>query len=125
MVVWRATSQRRCAPSVVCVAMWLFVAMNLASRSVGPPFDLFLLAPASVVAARTTAQRGVIRTVLWLLAAAYSSGLALALVPLEVSDSFGGYRIFGTIAYAGVGLLWAALGVLVLVHRRKPRPAAR
>lgn len=110
------------ALTVMCVAMFLFAAMNVAFRAMGPPFDLFLLAPASVVAALTV-RKGLIRVVLGLLAAAYCAALAMGLIPLETSDTFGGFRIFGIIAYAGVGVLWAAFGVTLLVTERA-RPAS-
>ncbi|MCX6400511.1 MAG: hypothetical protein NTX33_11345 [Propionibacteriales bacterium] len=106
------------ALTVICVAMSLFATMNLAFRALGPPVDLFLLAPASVVVAMTTRQHGAIRAFLSLLAAAYCVGLAIALIPQETSDDFGGYRIFGSIAYAGAGALWAALGATLLLRRR-------
>jgi len=35
----------------------------------------------------------------------------LALIPLEISDPFGGYRVFGLFAYFFSGLGWALLGV--------------
>lgn len=66
------------ALSFICVAMFLFAAMNSAFRAIGPPFDLFLLAPASVVAA-LTARKGPIRALLGLLAAAYCAALVMAL----------------------------------------------
>lgn len=115
----RVAGERRAAIralTVICVALFLFAAMNLAFRALGPPFDLFLLAPASVVAA-LTARKGPIRALLGLLAAAYCAALTLSLIPMESSDSFGGFRIFGSIAYAGVGVLWAALGVTLLTER--------
>ncbi len=108
------------ALTVMCVAMFLFAAMNAAFRAIGPPFDLFLLAPASAVAA-LTARAGPIRVALGLLAAAYCAALALALIPSETSDSLGGFRIFGVIAYASVGLLWAAFGVSMLFTERASR----
>lgn len=126
--VWRLRDQlaggRRIASralTVMCVAMFLFAAMNLVMRAIGPPLDLFLVAPAGIVAATTTAARGVTRGLLVALAGSYAASLVLALVPLETSDSFGGYRIFGLIAYAGGGALWAALGAVLLRH---PEPAA-
>lgn len=109
------------ALTVMCVAMFLFAAMNLAYRAMGPPLDLFLLAPTGVVAALTTPRRGPIRVVLGLLAIAYCAALAMVMIPLETSDSFGGFRIFGVIDYAGVGVLWAAFGATLLVTDR-PRP---
>ena len=110
------------ALTVMCVAMFLFAAMNLAFRAMGPPLDLFLLAPAGVVAALKTPRRGPIRVVLVLLATAYCAALAMVMIPLETSDGFGGFRIFGVIDYAGVGVLWAAFGATLLVTER-PRPS--
>ncbi len=128
--VWRLRDQlaggRRIASralTVMCVAMFLFAAMNLVMRAIGPPLDLFLVAPAGIVAATTTAARGATRGLLVALAGSYAASLVLALVPLETSDSFGGYRIFGLIAYAGVGALWAALGAVLLRHPQA-RPVA-
>lgn len=111
------------ALTVMCVAMLLFAAMNFTFRAFGPPFDLFLLAPAGVVAALTV-RKGPIRLVLGLLATAYFAALAMVLIPLETSDSFRGFRVFGVIAYAGVGVLWAALGV-TLLSTEHPRRRAR
>jgi hypothetical protein len=48
----------------------------------------------------------------------------MVLIPLETSDSFGGFRNFGIIAYAGVDVLWAAFGVTFLLTGR-PRPACQ
>jgi ketosteroid isomerase-like protein len=41
------------ALTVMCVAMFLSAAINAVARALGPPFDLLVLAPASVVAAAT------------------------------------------------------------------------
>ena len=109
------------ALTVMCAAMLLFAAMNLAFRAMGPPFDLFLLAPAGVVALLTTPRRGPIRVILGLPAIAYCAALVMVMIPLETSDGFGGFRIFGVIGYAGVGVLWAAFGATLLVTER-PRP---
>ncbi|MFS8103993.1 hypothetical protein LFM09_43455 [Lentzea alba] len=104
------------ALAVMCTAMLLFAAMNAAFRAIGPPFDLFLVAPASVVVASTTRLRGPARAVLVALAVAYCTATAFALIPLETSDSFDGYRVFGLIAYAGTGVLWAIFGTLSGEH---------
>ncbi|HEX8869091.1 MAG TPA: hypothetical protein VF821_25755 [Lentzea sp.] len=116
------------ALGVMSVAMVVFAAMNLAFGGIGPPFDLFFLAPASAVVAATTWMRGLARALLVALAAAYCTATALGLIPLETSDSFGGYRIFGLVAYAGVGVLWALFGALSGGHdqsrtRRAPSPS--
>ncbi|MEU0885743.1 hypothetical protein ABZ345_44785 [Lentzea sp. NPDC005914] len=100
------------ALAVVCATMMLFATMNAAFGAVGPPFDLFFLAPACVVLAVTTPLRGPARAVLAALAVAYSAATAVGLIPQEMSDSFGGFRLFGLIAYAGTGVLWAAFGAV-------------
>lgn len=106
------------AVTVMCVAMFIFAAMNLTFRAIGPPIDLFLLAPASVVAALTTGPTGTVKMALRLIALAYVVAMALALVPREVYDDYDGYRVFGVVAYATTGLLWAVLGSILLRESR-------
>ena len=101
------------ALAVVCVTMLLFAAMTVFFGGTGPPFDLFFLAPAGVVLASTTRLRGAARAVLVALAVAWCGATALGLIPLETSDGFGGYRVFGLIAYAGTGVLWAVFGAVL------------
>lgn len=62
--------------------------------------------------------RGSARAALTAIATAYCAGLALALIPLETSDHFGGYRVFGLVTYAGAGLFWATFGAIVA--RKQP-----
>jgi hypothetical protein len=53
-----------------------------------------------------------------LLALAY----LVALVPLDVSDRYDGYRVFGVLAYAMVGVAWIVVGISLTVStRRAPR----
>jgi hypothetical protein len=96
-------------------ALWVVVAALLGSalmdagfRALGPPFSLFLLAPAAVVLAVLGRDRR-LRTAWAVLATAYVVAVALALVPLETSDSFGGYRVFGLAAHVAAGLAWIAV----------------
>lgn len=105
------------AIAVLCATMVLFAVMNASFGGIGPPFDLFLLAPAGVVLASTTRLRGPAGAALAMLAVAWCGALALGLIPLETSDSFGGYRVFGLIAYAGTGVLWAIFGAVLRDHR--------
>lgn len=118
--LWRSrerVGERRvttAALAVMCVTMLLFAATNLFFAAIGPPFDLFLLAPASVVVALTATVRGPARALLTALAVALCSATAIGLIPLETSDSFGGYRIFGLVAYVGGNLLWAAFGAVLM-----------
>lgn len=110
------------ALAVVCTTMFLFAAQNLAFGGIGAPFDLFLLAPATAVTAATTTRRGATRALLVLLGTTYCTALAIALVPERVSDALDGYRIFGLVAYAGVGVLWAVLGTSIALTTRRARP---
>ena len=76
---------------------------------------LFLLAPATVALAvlipKGDAARARTRVVLAVLGTVLATGLVLALIPLETSDAFGGYRIFGGVTYGLGGLVWACLGL--------------
>jgi hypothetical protein len=106
------------ALTVMCAAMILFAAMNAYFGGIGPPFDLFLLPPAAVLLASTTQMRGPARAALTAVATAYCAGLTFAFIPLEASDLFGGYRVFGLITYFGVGLLWATFGAILALRTR-------
>jgi hypothetical protein len=101
--------------AVVCVALLLDALMNLAFRALGPPFVLFLLAPATIALVALIpagdAARTRTRVVVAALGIVLATGLALALIPQQTSDSFDGYRIFGTVVHGLGGLLWALLGL--------------
>jgi hypothetical protein len=87
--------------------------MDFAFRALGPPFSLFLLAPATVFLAALARDRG-LRTAWTFLAAAYVVALGLALLPMETSDSFGGFRIFGLAAHVAAGVAWVGVGLRAL-----------
>ena len=121
----RIAGGRRGATVVVavgCVALLLEALMNLAFRALGPPFVLFLLVPVTValvilIPTDDTARTRV-RLALAALGIVLATGAVLALIPLETSDSFGGFRIYGTVVHGLGGLLWALLGLLL---GRRPR----
>lgn len=100
--------------AITCVAMLLDALANLALGGLGAPFVLFVLAPTTLaLAALTPARGGAGRRLRVLLVAAgliLAGSLALALITNETSDSFGGYRIFGTAAYGIAGILWSFIG---------------
>lgn len=93
-------------------ALWVVIGALVASalldlrfRALGPPFSLFVLAPATIALAALGRDRGLRRA--WVfLATAYLTAIGLALVPLETSDSFGGYRIYGLAAHVASGCAW-------------------
>jgi len=109
------------ALAVGCVALLLDALMNLVFRALGPPFVLFLLAPAAVVLAALIptgdAARTRTRVVVVALGVVLAAGLALASVPQETSDSLDGYRVFGIVVFGVGGVLWALLGVSLLRRR--------
>jgi hypothetical protein len=102
------------ALTAMCVVMFLVVVMTVLGQALGPPLELLFLPPASVLAAATTDRRGAIQALLAALAGAYAVALVLAVVPFSIPEPLGDFRIFGMVAYAGVGALWATLGVVVL-----------
>jgi hypothetical protein len=57
----------------------------------------------------------------WLIfiGAAQIIALTVALIPLEVSDQFGGYRIDGSFAHLLPGVGWAILGINLWKARTK------
>jgi hypothetical protein len=105
----------RVALMLCCVALLGDAAVNLAFRGLGAPFVLFLLAPATIALAVLIpggdAARARTRVVLAVLGAVLATGLVLAMIPLEMSDAFNGYRIFGSVTYGLGGLLWACMGL--------------
>jgi hypothetical protein len=120
----RAAGVRRVTRTAITAmvgALVVSAAMDLGFRGLGAPFMLFVLAPAAAVGAATLAPRGPeqrrVRRVLGVLAAVLLAGLAVALVPIETSDAFGGYRIFGLLVYAAAGLIWAWLGFEIAISR--------
>ena len=105
------------ACSTMCAVLGLSAIADLAFRALGPPFGLFVLAPAAVVACVSAAPRGAAnaraRVLIGVLAAALTAGLILAVLPAQTSDSFCGYRIFGILVYATAGIAWAVLGLML------------
>lgn len=116
------------ALTVICVTMYLFAVMTVLARALGPPFEIFVLAPASIVTAITTTRRGAVRLVLAALAVVYTATVAIQFLPMETSDDLGAFRIYGLLAYVGAGILWALLGLVIwngLMSTPRSDPAAR
>jgi hypothetical protein len=105
------------ACTVICAVLWLSAAMDLAFGALGAPFGLLLIAPTVVVACLGSAPRGPanvrVRVVLAVLGATLISASIMIFLPEKTSDSFGGYRIFGLMAYGAAGILWACLGLVL------------
>ena len=107
---------------LVVLALLVSAALDLASRSLGPPILLPFIAAGLLIVAlaprRTPGADPLIRRILLALGVLLAIAFAWALVPLEVSDRVGGYRIFGLMAHLIAGLGWALLGLVVA--RRAP-----
>ena len=82
---------------------------------IGPPFFVPVLGTGLILLALGSRQdQGLPRHSFYLLlfiGIAQVFAFVLALIPLEVSDQIGGYRIYGLVAHLLTGLGWIALGV--------------
>jgi hypothetical protein len=102
---------------LVLLALLASAALDLAGGSLGPPIFLPLLAAGLIILAlapRDASGPGspILRTLL-VLGALLGVAFAWALLPLDVSDRVGGYRIFGIMAHLLGGIGWAILGALI------------
>jgi hypothetical protein len=61
-----------------------------------------------------------LRVLLATLGITLAGGVALALIPNETADSYGGYRIFGIVAYGAAGILWSLVGANLPARRAIP-----
>lgn len=120
----RQSGVRRGFWTTAAAAMLLSSGMDLAFGGLGPPFVLFVLAPLTAAAAATarpeTVDQRRVRRALVGLSGTYVLAVALALIPLETSDAYAGYRVFCLVAYGLGGIAWAALGAASL--RLRPGP---
>jgi hypothetical protein len=88
--------------------------IDLIIRALGPPFFVPVLGVGMVLLAlgnrsNTRLKPGCASLIL-LIGIFQLIAFGLALIPLDVSDAFGGYRIYGSVAHFLSGLGWAALG---------------
>jgi hypothetical protein len=102
---------------LVLLALLASAALDLAAGSLGPPIFLPLLAAGLIVLALSPrdasgAGRPIRRTLL-ILGVLLAVAFAWALLPLDVSDRVGGYRLFGVMAHLLGGIGWAILGFLI------------
>lgn len=113
---------------VVCVALLLSAAADLAVRGLNAPIFMPFVGGGLVALAagnrRDSRLSKASRSWFWALGILLLIAFAWALgVPEEVSDPIGGYRIFGAGGYFAVGLAWAALGTtLSKDHRSVSQP---
>jgi hypothetical protein len=107
---------------LLLLALLVSAGLDLLARALGPPIFLPFIAAGLLVLAsaprKAPGMDGAIRTALLGLGLLLAVAFAWALVPLETSDSVGGYRIFGFMAHLLAGLGWALLGLAII--RRHP-----
>jgi hypothetical protein len=108
---------------LLLLALLVSAGLDLLFRALGPPLMLPFIA-AGLLLLALAARDGpgldpIVRAVLLGLGVLLAIAFAWGLVPLETSDSVGGYRIFGFMVHLVGGLGWALLG-LVLLRRERP-----
>jgi hypothetical protein len=108
------------------IALLLPGVLDLALRALTPPVLLPVQAVGLLLVGLGSRQgrglsaraAGVMAGIGVLLMLAY----LVALVPVDVSDRYDGYRVFGLMAYAVVGVAWTIFGISLMVSaRRAPR----
>jgi hypothetical protein len=121
---------RRAGLILVLGSLLLPAIVDLASRALWPPLLMPVLAAGALILgvsarvdpplSRLTATGFLLIGVL--LAATFAYAL---LIPMEVFDAIGGYRLQGIVEHVLVGLGWIAVGVGVLRGARAAQPEAR
>jgi hypothetical protein len=100
-------------------------AIDLVTGALGPPLLLpvqglgLVLLGAGPSGRGSTRNRGDIRMVVLAIGALLVVAFGFALIPLDVVDAIGGYRIYGAIAHLATGVGWVVAGVICL------QPASR
>lgn len=103
-------------------------AVDLVGRALGPPLLLPVQALGLVLLGAGPARHGElrpradVRVVIGVIGALLFVAFGFALIPLDVVDAIGGYRIYGAIAHVATGVGWVVAGLLCL---RSTAPAAQ
>lgn len=104
--------------SIVLVALLVSAGLDLVSGTLGPPSLLPFVAVGLVmlaVAGRMGTGLGwAIRSACLALGVLLGVAFTWALIPLDVFDRVGGYRIYGAMAHLLAGLGWATVGAVIL-----------
>jgi hypothetical protein len=110
-----ASRLARTGYTLALIGLLVPAVIDLIIGAIGPPFlmpvlgaGMILLALGSRNNARISRQSF---NLLMLIGIFQVIAFALALIPLEVSDPFGGYRVYGVFAHFLTGISWIALGV--------------
>jgi len=102
---------------LVLLALLASASLDLVFGALGPPLFLPLLAAGLMVLALAprdaSGPRAPIRNSLLALGVLLAIAFAWALLPLDVSDRVGGYRIFGFMTHLLGGIGWAIVGYVI------------
>lgn len=109
-----ASRMARTGYTLALIGLLVPAVIDLIIGAIGPPFfvpvlgaGLILLALGSRNNSRISRQS---LNLLMLIGIFQVIAFALALIPLEVSDPFGGYRVYGIFAHFLTGIGWIVLG---------------
>ena len=94
--------------------------VDLALGALGPPLLLpiqaigLVLLGAAPGSSPTTRRPEAVARVILAIGILLIGAFVVALIPLEVSDRIGGYRIYGAVAHLATGIGWVLAGVVAL-----------
>jgi hypothetical protein len=112
----------------VLLGLIVSATLDIAFGGLGPPLLLPVVAVGALILAlapRTDPRPPrAVRIVIFALGILFFGAFLWALVPLETSDSVGGYRIFGFLAHLVGGIGWATLGLLLWRSDEAVQPEA-
>jgi hypothetical protein len=104
----------RGAHTLIVVALLGSAAMDIAFRALGPPFAIPVIAVALIALGMRPLPglpAGSIGPRLVGLGLLLGGAFAMVVLPMDVSDTIGGFRIFGFVGYFLAGLGWALVGL--------------
>jgi hypothetical protein len=100
--------------AIVVVGLLVSAALDFAFQALGPPFVLPIVAIGLIAWAIGSRRNPLVppfaRLALFSVGVSLTIAFAWAFVPIGVSDSIGGYRIFGALGYLVPGIGWTLFG---------------
>lgn len=110
-----ASRLARTGYTLALIGLLVPAVIDLIIGAIGPPFFVPVLGTGLILLALGNRQNPRISrhslSLILLIGIFQVLAFALALIPLEVSDPFGGYRVYGIFAHFLTGIGWIVLGV--------------
>lgn len=121
------TPSRRAAigHALTCGALIVPAVLDLAVQAINAPFFLPLQSVGVLTLAAGLGPRpaySTLKPILRVLGGLLGAGMVVAFIPADFSDSIGGFRLFGVLAYFLAGLAWSTLGYQLSQHYRSRVP---